>query len=43
MACPHLAEMPSLRWKLENLNRLKKVNQEKFKLQSEELRRRFGA
>ena len=43
MACPHLAEMPALRWKLENLSRLKRVNREKFKLQSEELRRRFGA
>lgn len=41
MACPHLAEMPAIRWKLENLARLKKLNQAKFQLQSEELRRRF--
>lgn len=42
MTCPHLAEMPALRWKLENLGRLKKLNPAKFKLQSEELRKRFG-
>jgi hypothetical protein len=43
MACPHLAEMPALRWKLENLMRLKKLNAEKFKFQSRELRKRFDA
>lgn len=42
MTCPHFAEMPALRWKLENLGRLKKLNPAKFKLQSEELRKRFG-
>lgn len=42
MACPYLAEMPAIRWKLENLARLKKLNPAKFQLQSEELRRRFG-
>jgi len=42
MTCPYLAEMPALRWKLENLGRLRKINPAKFKLQAEELRRRFG-
>lgn len=41
MTCPHLAQMPAIRWKLENLARLQKLNQAKFQLQSEELRRRF--
>lgn len=43
MACPHLAEMPAIRWKIENLARLKKLNPEKFKLQSSELQKRFDA
>ena len=41
MSCPHLAQMSAIRWKLENLARLKKLNPEKFKLQSDELRERF--
>lgn len=41
MSCPHLAAMPAIRWKLENLGRLKKLNSEKFQLQSNDLRRRF--
>lgn len=41
MGCPHLAEMPAIRWKLENLARLKSLNPAKFQLQSDELRRRF--
>lgn len=43
MNCPHLAEMPAIRWKLENLKRLKKLNSAKFQLQSDELRRQFEA
>lgn len=43
MECGHLAQMPAIRWKLENLTRLKKLNEEKFKFQSDELRRRLGA
>lgn len=42
MECGHLAHMPAIRWKLENLKRLKKLNANKFKFQSDELRRRFG-
>lgn len=42
MTCPHLAEMPAIRWKLKNLARLKKLNRTKFQFQTEELRRRFG-
>jgi len=41
MACPHLAEMPAIRWKLENLAKLKKGNSAKFQLQTDELRKRF--
>jgi predicted nucleotidyltransferase component of viral defense system len=43
MACPYLAEMPAIRWKLENLAKLKKGNPEKFQFQADELRRRFEA
>jgi len=42
MSCQHLAQMPAIRWKLENLARLKKLNPEKFQLQSDELRKRFA-
>lgn len=40
--CPHLAELPAVRWKLQNLARLKKSNPRKFAQQAEELRARFG-
>lgn len=43
MDCSHLAEMPAIRWKVENLARLKKINPRKFHLQSDELRKRFEA
>lgn len=42
MSCPHLAQMPAIRWKQENLARLNKLNPEKFQLQSDELRKRFA-
>jgi hypothetical protein len=42
MSCPHLAEMPALRWKLANLERLKSSNSTKFAQQSSELKKRFG-
>jgi hypothetical protein len=42
MASPHLAELPAIRWKLHNLEKLKKSNTAKFRLQTEELRRRLG-
>ena len=41
MECPHLKEMPAIRWKQENLIRLKKLNPAKFLFQSKELRRRL--
>ncbi len=42
MECPHLKEMPAIRWKQENLLRLKKLNPAKFLFQAEELRRRLS-
>jgi hypothetical protein len=41
MSCPHLAEMPALRWKLSNIERLKSSNSTKFAQQSSELKKRF--
>jgi hypothetical protein len=41
MTCPHLAELPAVQWKLQNLLRLKKSNAAKVQLQTEQLRRRF--
>ena len=42
MSCPYLAEMPALRWKLSNLERLRSSNSIKFEEQSSELKRRLG-
>ncbi len=42
MQCPHLAQLPAIRWKLQNLARLKKANPRKFAHQTVELRVRFG-
>jgi len=42
MSCPHLAEMPALRWKLSNLEHLRSSNSTKFAQQSSELKKRFG-
>lgn len=42
IASPHLADLPALRWKVENIRRLERTNPEKFRFQSEELRRRFS-
>ena len=42
MSCGHLAEMPAVRWKLANLERLRSVNPAKFAQQSRELEERFG-
>ena len=38
----HLREMPAIRWKLANLERLRRTNPGKFASQSSELKRRFG-
>jgi hypothetical protein len=43
MACPHLKDMPAIRWKLENLAKLKKSNAKKFAAQTDELLARFDA
>ena len=37
MQCGHLAEMPAIRWKLENIRKLKKTNAKKFLTQAEAL------
>ncbi len=42
MKCRHLAELPAIRWKLQNLAKLTKANPRKFALQTEELRSRLG-
>jgi len=39
---PHLAQLPAVQWKLQNLSRLKKSNPSKFKSQADELNKRFG-
>ncbi len=42
IACPHLADLPAIRWKLQNLNKLKKSNRAKFTQQADELRTRLS-
>ena len=42
LSCRHAAELPAIRWKLQNLARLKKSNPKKFSQQADELRKRFG-
>ncbi len=41
MQCRHLAELPAIQWKLQNLARLKRSNAAKFQAQADELKRRF--
>jgi len=41
IACTHLSELPAIRWKLQNLAKLKRTNVRKFTAQADELRRRF--
>ncbi len=38
MKCPHLAHLPAIRWKLQNLATLKKSDPTKFAQQADELR-----
>ena len=38
----HLAELPALQWKLQNLARLKKSNPARFQMQTDELQRHFA-
>jgi len=42
MKCSHLSQLPALRWKLQNLAKLKKSNPVKFTQQAEELRARLA-
>lgn len=42
LSIPHLAELPAVQWKLQNLARLKKSNPAKFRAQADELAKRFG-
>ena len=41
MSCPHLRDMPAIRWKLANLQRLRDANPAKFSTQETELCRRL--
>jgi hypothetical protein len=41
MSCPHLGDLPALRWKLGNLRRLREANPAKFSGQHDELRDRL--
>lgn len=42
MPFPHLRELPALKWKILNLEKLKRTNPKKFELQSAELAKHFG-
>lgn len=42
MGCPHLSQLPAVRWKLQNLARLKKSNPYKFAQQARALRDRLA-
>ena len=42
MKCPHLSQLPAIRWKLQNLAKLKISNPRKFSQQAGELRARLA-
>jgi predicted nucleotidyltransferase component of viral defense system len=42
MRCPHLRELPSIRWKLQNLEHLRKTNKKRFAEQREKLEAAFA-
>lgn len=42
MRCSHLPQLPAIRWKLQNLAKLKKSNPRKFSQQADELRTRLA-
>jgi hypothetical protein len=42
ICCPHLQDLPAVKWKLQNLEKLKKRNPDKFKLQEDELSGKLG-
>ena len=41
MQCHHLQQLPAIRWKLENLEKLKRNNPAKFNSQAEETKKRL--
>lgn len=41
MSCPHLSELPALKWKLQNLAKLQKSDPHKFQKQADELKLRL--
>lgn len=43
MRCSHLRDLPAIRWKLQNLAKLRRTSPHKYALQSAELRALFGA
>ncbi len=42
LGVPHLEQLPGLRWKLQNLERLRKTNARKFAEQSDALAQSLG-
>jgi hypothetical protein len=42
LSCPHLQDLPAVKWKLQNLDKLKKRNSDKFKLQEDKLSEELG-
>ena len=42
MKCRHLSQLPAIKWKQQNLAKLKKSNPDKFARQAEELRARLA-
>jgi hypothetical protein len=42
LGVPHVAELPAVRWKLENLERLRQEDPAKFRLQHDLLAGRFA-
>ena len=42
MKCSHLSQLPAIRWKLQNLAKLKKTNPRKISQQADELRARLA-
>ena len=42
MKCPHLSQLPAIRWKLQNLAKLQKSNPGKFTQQADKLRARLA-
>jgi hypothetical protein len=42
LSCPHLQDLPAVKWKLQNLDKLKKRNPDKFKLQEDKLSEELG-